>query len=127
MKRMRREIVKWGLIGLSLLAAAGCRFKGWESFQTATEPNPPTPIQAGDPYSYGSPAEASGGLRTSTSYNAGADDSKPQNIDPEYSRPALGSGQMPGESSISAAPGYGETNAPAFQPSASQANSTSNR
>jgi hypothetical protein len=102
----------------AVLLVGGCRFKGAESFSTATTPQAPgNPAWGGDPYASGGIAEATGGLNTDTQYSEGSGADNGEKIDPTYNRPGYGSGQRPGEAGSYASPGHGTSNAPAFQAS----------
>lgn len=134
---MRNHLPK--LLGLSGLAMvlSGCgvvRFKGVESFHSAT-----TPVQytsklpdeqkawKGDKYGFGGVANGSGGLKAQTSYGAGSNPDSTEPVDPHYDQPAKGTGQQPGEFNGQPAGGYGQTNSPLNQPAASDAHSLSAR
>jgi len=117
---MRNDIAKLvALVGVVLVG--GCRFKGVESFKTAT-----TPVNyaqerlmehtKGDPYANGGIAYASAGSRLKTRYGIGANANSTEKVNPKLDQPAKGSGQQPGEEGGDAAPGYGKSNAPANQP-----------
>jgi len=118
--RMRNDLVKFAVLcGIVLLA--GCRFKGIESFETAT-----TPVKydktPGDKYSNGGIAYASAGSHVATRYGLGADPNSPAKVDSKLDKPAKGSGQEVGEEGSEAAPGYAKSNAPANQPGPSVEN-----
>ncbi|HEY0867491.1 MAG TPA: hypothetical protein VGE01_08935 [Fimbriimonas sp.] len=107
------------LVALGVLAVAvlgGCRFKGGESFTSATAPHETGAGYEGDPYASSGSAEATGGLKVDAPYSAGARTSSTDPIDPTYNRPAYGSGERRGELGAQGAPGHSNTNAPAFQP-----------
>lgn len=123
-------------IGLAALAFAlsGCtiRFKGVESFNSAT-----TPVKysssdastagkwAGDPYGNGGIARAAGGLHTETNYGKGANVASTEPVDLRLDQPEKGTGQQPGEYHVDHGTGYGLTNAPISQSTPSDANSVS--
>jgi len=114
---MRNAIVKFAvLLGVALLA--GCRFKGIESFETATTPVKYDKVP-GDKYGNGGIAYASAGNHVQTRYGLGANPNSTDKVDPKLDRPAKGSGQGVGEEGGDAAAGYGKSNAPANQPKAS--------
>ena len=98
-----------------MVLLGGCRFKGFESFETST-----TPVEYnrtnGDKYANGGIAYASAGTKVQTRYGLGSDPNSPGKVDSKLDRPAKGSGQQPGEEGGDAAPGYGKSNAPANQP-----------
>jgi hypothetical protein len=135
--RMRNGLVRI-LVLTSLFAVAGCtesglRFKGGEAFMSTTTPvdykanrEKPTAWQ-GDPYAFGGSANASGGLKTGTSYGAGARSDAPERLNPAYDQPQKGSGQNPGEYTNQGAPGHGVTNAPSLQPQPESVNNPSSR
>jgi hypothetical protein len=107
------------LATVSLLG--GCRYKGWESFTSATGPvdaSVPYPVVSvqGDPYSFGSKAPANGGLTPETNYGFGASLTSTGKLYPLFDQPEMGSGQQPGEYSTAAAAGNAEDNGPALQP-----------
>ena len=109
---------------LALLAAlgtsvVGCRFKGYESFSSATTPRPDLHVypKAGDPYGGQGLADATGGLNPGTRYGLGAKANG--DVRPGYDQPQKGSGQQAGEYPNVAAAGHAQTNAPSFQPSPS--------
>lgn len=108
------------LVGAFLLATlvlmlSGCRIKGIESFQSATEPVKSQEKYQGDKYSNGGIADATGGVKTETSYNAGAKTGAAAKLNSEYDAPTKGTGQIPGEN-----PGIGIGNGPVMQPGASE-------
>lgn len=111
--RSRLSIVAVLLLGV---AVSGCRFKGAESFNTSVSPYG-EPAQKGDDYTYGGIADANGGQKVRASYSKGAPafDANGK-VDPSYDQPAKGTGQHPGEYPNTARAGYGNVNAPAFQP-----------
>jgi hypothetical protein len=103
------------------LLLGGCRYKGWESFTSATgAPDPAFPTAQvapkGDPYSFGSLAPATGGLNYQTNYGTGANLTSTGKLNPVIDQPEQGSGQEPKQFSTAAAPGYGQDNGPALQP-----------
>lgn len=100
-------------LGLLCLSFAGCRFKGPESFVQATTPNPPT-NWAGDAYSWGGIADATGGLQDQVQYGTGA--RKGAGVFPSYDDPAKGTGLQPGEIPGENVPWWAGQNAPAWQP-----------
>jgi len=95
----------------------GCRFKSWESFESATTPAARASEWKGDEGSFGGIQEATGGLKSQTSYGFGARNNTTAKLNASYDQPAKGSGQQPGENTVEAAPGYGKINSPAFQSS----------
>ena len=108
----------------------GCRWKGAESFLTATTPQEPIGGKgqwSGDPYAKSSVAEASGGTITTSNYGKGARTGTNAPLVPSYDQPAKGSGQQPGEFTVEAGPGYGKVNGPAMQASPSEAASLSTK
>ena len=128
---MRTQLPK--IVGLALLTASltGCnlvRFKGVESFNSATTPvmyssSDPTREWTGDPYPWGGTANGSGGQNAATLYGAGSDPKSTEKVDPKFDQPAKGVGQQPGEYHVDAGNGFGNTNAPAAQASPSDVNS----
>ena len=99
------------MVGLVLvLASSGCRFKGGESFASATTPHEPKASYQGDPYSNGGIADATGGAKPETRYGMGAKTGAAAKPNYNYDQPAKGSGQQPGEN-----PGTGVGNAPVQQ------------
>ena len=110
---MRNKFVKFAALACVVMAG-GCRFKGIESFKTATTPEV-YPQVAGDKYSNGGIAYASAGTKVQTRYGLGANPNSPEKVDSRLDRPAKGSGQQVGELGGDAAPGYGKSNAPANQ------------
>lgn len=131
---MLRQLPK--LLGLVLLATsmAGCtiRFKGVESFNSATTPvkyssSDPNREWKGDPYSNGGTANGSGGLNAETPYGLGADTKSPDPVNPRMDQPAKGVGQQPGEYHVDPGNGYGQTNAPVAQPNPGDVESISAR
>lgn len=124
---MRRDLPKFLLLALvAPLALGGClRFKSWESFRSTTEPyhyQATWNHQRPDPYTYGGVSDATGGLQPRVNYGSGARQGTTERIDPYYNRPAKGSGLHPGEATVQADTGYGNSNAPSLQgePGASQ-------
>ena len=109
------------LAGVSSILVAGCRFKGKESFLSAT-----TPVEyrngVGDPYASGGIAGATGGLNVKTHYGEGARNAPTGKLDAKLDQPAKGSGQRPGEQPQMGAGGYGLSNAPVSQPAPGDAN-----
>jgi hypothetical protein len=98
----------------------GCRFKGGESFLTATTPQPRQEdgrfgSWGGDPYAKADMGEASGGVYTRRNYGAGARTDGTGPLNPAFDQPAKGTGLHPGDQSVEARPGFGHTNAPAHQ------------
>jgi hypothetical protein len=111
---MRTDLVKYALVcGVAMLA--GCRFKGIESFETATTPVKFEKAQ-GDKYSNGGIAYASAGSHVATRYGIGSDPNSPAKVDSKLDRPAKGSGQEAGEEGGEAGAGYGKSNSPVNQP-----------
>lgn len=115
--RMRFDFVRFAVVG-GVLLLGGCRFKGVESFETATTPvvYPKVP---GDKYGNGGIAYATAGVKPETRYGLGSDPNSPLKVDSKMDRPAMGSGQEPGEQGGDAAPGHDQSNAPANQPAPS--------
>jgi hypothetical protein len=120
-------------IGLcAVMTLGGCRFKGGESFMSATTPMPEgkghlgTAAWKGDPYTNGGIGEANGGLKPGTNYGK---DSRVTNapVNPAFDQPAKGSGSQPGEYTNAAASGFGRSNGPGLQASPSDVNSLSSR
>ena len=112
--------VRWMLpLALLALGVAGCRFKSWESFESATTPNPPGEWK-GDPYAAGGMADSSGGTKTDSTYSKGARPGVVGKLDPNFDQPAKGTGLRPGETPAQAKPGYGDSNAPVAQPGPSE-------
>ncbi len=123
---MRKDIAKLAVIALvGASFASGCRFKGAESFMSATTPNGAAHPH-GDPYAGGGIAEASGGIHSETTYGKGAKVTN-QKVDAFYDRPAKGTGQQPGDNSAVGAAGFGHTNAPSLQAMPSDVESTTVR
>ena len=114
-----------GLIAIVGLGVSGCRFKGVESFLSATTPQEHVPVK-GDPYARGGIADATGGVNPATNYGKGSDPNSKSKVS-SYDQPAKGAGQQPGEPTVDAAPGYGKSNAPALQPAPGSSSSTSTR
>jgi hypothetical protein len=107
---LRKGLV-FGLLALSL---GGCRFKGGESYLSATTPTP-QPTWGGDRYAAAGIADSTGGLQPGTPYMRGAQPTSTERTDPLFNRPQKGSGQRIGEAGNAALPGHGRTNAPSFQ------------
>ncbi len=112
---MRRKDVL--VITLALAVGSmttGCRFKGIESFKSAT-----TPVEykdgIGDPYASGGIASATGGTNTVTQYGKGALAQGRGKLDPSFDQPAKGTGQHAGEAPVQSRQGFGNSNAPANQ------------
>ncbi len=112
--------------GLLLLAVAvvsvGCsRYQGGEAFVGATTPVDYAAERAkpdawkGDPGAFGGSADASGGLKTQTSYGVGARNDNPAPLDVNAIQPAKGTGQQAGENHVWSEPSHGNTNAPFAQ------------
>jgi hypothetical protein len=114
---MRRSLQLSALL-LVALSAVGCRYKGWESFTSATNKvsGGPAPVP-GDPYGFGGIGLANGGLIAKTNYGAGADENSPGKVNDAFDQPEKGSGQRPGELPNVAKPGHGDSNSPANQAS----------
>ncbi len=110
---MRNGFVVFGVLGCVVLLA-GCRFKGVESFETATTPQVYTKV-AGDKYANGGVAYATAGNNVTTRYSVGADPNSTGKVDTKLDRPAYGAGQEPGELGGEAAPGHAQSNAPSNQ------------
>lgn len=120
---MRTELVRFGVLcGVVLLC--GCRFKGIESFETAT-----TPVKfekaSGDRYSNGGIAYASAGSHVATRYGLGSNPNSAEKVDAKLDKPAYGTGQEAGEEGGESAAGYGKSNSPANQPQPSVDSATS--
>ena len=120
-----RRLLKLTVLVLIAVSAVGCRYKGWESFTSATNTSPasPAPIK-GDPYGFGGIGGANGGLIAKTNYGAGADENSPAKVNDTFDQPDKGSGQQPGELPNVAAPGYGQSNSPANQAPAADTTDT---
>src|SRR5579862_3317643 len=109
------------LLGLAVFALGGCRYKGWESFMSATTPNLPAShpagrVVSGDAYAYGGVGLANGGLKPQTNYGLGSDPNSTAPVNPKFDQPEKGSGQQPGEYPNVGAPGAGQENGPGLQP-----------
>jgi hypothetical protein len=100
------------LVALLTLGLAGCyRAKSWDSFISATTPNPPGQWK-GDPYASAGIADSTGGLNTKNPYSQGAKTRTTAPLDAAFNRPNYGTGQRPGE-----IPGTGGgPNGPVAQP-----------
>lgn len=98
-----------------LLMLGGCRFKGGESFASATTPNPVKTSDWKDPYASGGLGDATGGLQPKTRYSVGAKTTGTGSVDASYNQPAYGTGNQPGENTGHSASVLGRTNAPAQQ------------
>lgn len=114
-----RPALRLALLAAVAASVVGCRFKGYESFSSATTPRPesfdyPKP---GDPYGSKGLADPTGGLIPGTRYGLGAKANG--NVRPGYDQPQKGSGQQEGEYPNVALAGHAQTNAPSFQPSPS--------
>jgi len=120
-----RRTLQLSTVILVALAATGCRYKGWESFTSATTAFPagPAPIK-GDPYGFGGVGGANGGLIAKTNYGAGANENSTAKVDNSFDQPEKGSGQQPGELPNVATPGNGQSNSPANQPGAGDTTDT---
>ncbi|AIE88048.1 hypothetical protein OP10G_4680 [Fimbriimonas ginsengisoli Gsoil 348] len=115
------------------VAATGCtvRFKGVESFNSATTPVKYTSSLPagtpgkweGDPGGNGGIANGSGGLKAETPYGAGADPNSKEPINVGMDQPGKGIGQQAGEYHADPRPGFGQSNAPIAQPGPSDVNS----
>lgn len=113
-----RNALRLAFLAAVVASLSGCRFKGYESFRSATTPNPIDYSKVkGDPYGYGGIADATGGLDPKTHYGEGSKESG--TVRPGYDQPQKGSGNQSGEYPNVAAPGHAQTNAPAYQPSPS--------
>jgi len=120
----------WLAIAAVLFAGlmGGCRFKGGESFMSATEPNSPDhPKVSGDPYTYAGIVEASGGTQAKTPYGATAKANVPGKLDASFDQPMKGVGSQPGEFPNAADAGFGLSNGPGQQPQPEDASSLSVR
>jgi hypothetical protein len=121
---LMRQFIR--LLPLLLIAPAvtGCRYKGWESFYSATTSQAKREAEyptlngkiRGNPAGFGSLAGANGGLLTKTNYGAGADANSSASVNPAFDQPEKGSGQQAGEYPNEAAAGYAQDNGPALQP-----------
>ncbi len=122
-------MTRLAILAAALVVLGGCRFKGGESFTSATTPN--EPAVAGqtnsDKYGSGGLADATGGLKPKTHYTEGERAGTTDKLDPVLNQPANGSGQQPGENGVGAAPGFGNNNSPASQPKPSDVNNVSAR
>jgi hypothetical protein len=98
---------------LGLVMLGGCRFKSWESFETATTPSVAGEWQ-GDEYASGGIANASGGTQPKTHYGLGAK-TQGGKLEGKYDQPMMGAGLRPGEYNGSALPGTSRSNAPIMQ------------
>jgi hypothetical protein len=98
------------LVSALVVVASGCRFKSWESFESATTPNPPGEWK-GDKFALGGSASATGGLDTKTYYNKSA---KNLGTTSDYDTAAKGSGQVPGEPTMGNRNGQGNNNGASF-------------
>jgi hypothetical protein len=123
---MRNELLKFAGLAVLAFAIGGCRIKSWESYESATTPNPPGTWK-GDEYAWGGVADATGGLKPQVQYNEGARSTPTGKLDPTYDQPMKGTGLNPGDYNTTALPGHGNTNAPAFQGTPGSANATSTR
>ena len=122
LNRAALAVLAFSVVGFGL---EGCRYKGGESFLSATTVQEHVAVK-GDPYTRGGIADATGGVNPSTNYGKGADPKSPNKVS-SYDQPAKGVGQQPGEAMVEAAAGHGKSNAPAFQSDASSSSSTSTR
>ena len=111
---MRTDLVKYAALA-GMILVSGCRFKGIESFETATTPVEYSRVVR-DHYGNGGIAYASAGTKVETRYGLGSDPNSPEKVDTKLDRPAKGSGQQPGEEGGDAAAGHGKSNSPANQP-----------
>ncbi len=118
---------KFAIVLIGGVLLGGCRFKGYESFESATTVPDQPRVLAGDPGASGGIASASGGTKTVTRYGEGSRATAPEPLNPAYDQPAKGSGQQPGEGTVEAAPGYGHANGPAFQNTPGSVSSTTTR
>ncbi len=105
-------ILGTAMLGLLL---SGCRWKGYESFSSATTPHPPVGTWKGDPYASGGSADATGGVNAKTTYGKGARSGPGVVANPNYDQPAKGTGLQPGENNGKAKEGHANSNAPALQ------------
>ena len=112
--KMRTDVVKFAALA-GMILISGCRFKGIESFETATTPVEYSKV-VHDKYGSGGIAYASAGTKVETRYGIGSNPNSPDKVDSKLDRPAKGSGQQPGEEGGDAAAGYGKSNSPANQP-----------
>ena len=111
-------------VALVLASLGGCRFKSWESFESATTPNP-AGTWKGDEYASGGIAGASGGLQPKTHYGLGARAAQPGKLHGDMDQPAMGTGLRAGEYSGSGVPGSNRSNAPINQGDPGSVNSPS--
>jgi hypothetical protein len=118
-----RFSVKPCVLLLIAVSMAGCRYKGWESFTSATEPNPPLGqptvsgrAVAGDAYTFGGVGAANGGLKPGTNYGQGSNPNSTAKVNPKFDQPEMGSSQTPGDYPNAAAAGAGQENGPGLQP-----------
>lgn len=114
-----RNVARLALLAAVAASVFGCRFKGYEAFATATTPRPDLYQypKAGDRYSNGGIADASGGLDPATRYGLGSRNAG--TVRPGYDQAQKGSGQQDGEYPNIASAGHAQSNAPSFQPSPS--------
>jgi hypothetical protein len=109
------------VIGIAVaILCSGCsnRVKGFESFQSATQPVKFKDRYEGDKYSNGGIADATGGKDVSTQYGVGAKTGAEAKMNPAYDQPAKGTGQLTGENP-GTKPSSG--NGPIMQPEPGQA------
>lgn len=118
-----RASLKLCLALMLAVPLCGCRYKGWESFTSATNVQPglgspanPNRLVPGDPYAFGGIGPANGGLKPATNYGLGSNPNSTATVNPKFDQPEYGSGQQPGELPNEAVPGARQTNAPAMQP-----------
>lgn len=117
------------LVAVTLSGCGFVRFKGVESFNTATTPVkytsslPDGQKWAGDPYGFGGAARGAGGTITTTSYGQGADPESKGPVNIRLDQPEKGVGQRAGEYHQDHVTGYGLTNSPISQPTPSDASS----
>ena len=96
-----------------LVLLGGCRFKSWESFESATTPSVAGEWK-GDEYTSGGIAGATGGQQPKTHYGLGA---KVQTtpLEGKYDQPMKGTGLHSGEYNGTALTGTNRSNAPIMQ------------
>ncbi len=117
------------ILACALVVLSGCRFKGGESFASATAPTG-KPVEGqtnSDKYGSAGLADATGGLKPKTHYAEGERSGTNDKLDPILNQAANGSGQQPGENGAGAAPGFGNNNSPASQAHPSDVNNVSAR
>jgi hypothetical protein len=118
-----RASLKLSVLLALAIPLAGCRYKGWESFTSATNPNPPLgqptnpgKVVSGDAYTFGGIDYASGGLKPQTNYGIGSDPNSTARVDNRFDQPEMGSGQASGDLPNEAVAGAAQENGPGLQP-----------